>query len=226
MVVLINLGNFGYVKSFYSFAPNDNLGMEESKIKEIGEALFMTYGVRSVSMDDIARHLGISKKTLYQHFKDKNELVKKVTESVIGERKSEYEAVTNQAKNAIEELYLMSKCFRSHIEGLNPSLVFDLKKFHTEAWDLFLDFEHITIFESLVDNLKRGKEEGFFRAEISINVLAKLRVEQVHMSFDPHVFPKDEFDFTEVHMQMFEHYVYGLLTIKGLKLFEKYKQEN
>ncbi len=199
--------------------------MEEKKIKAIGE-MFMTYGVRSVSMDDIARHLGISKKTLYQHFKDKNELVKKVTESVIEETKSEYEAVTNQANNAIEELYLMSKCLRTHIENLNPSLVFDLKKFHAEAWDLFMDFEHITVYESIKDNLKRGKEEGFFRKEINSNVLAKLRVEQVHMSFDPHAFPKDEFDFTEVHMQMFEHYVYGLLTTKGFELFEKYKREN
>ena len=199
--------------------------MEEKNLKEIGE-MFMTYGVRSVSMDDIARHLGISKKTLYLHCKDKNELVKLVTESVIEERQSEYEEVTQKATNAIEELFLMSKCLRTHVAELNPSLVFDLKKFHKAAWDVFMDFEHITVYESLIDNLERGKKEGFFRSEISINVLAKLRVEQVHMSFDPHVFPKDEFDFTEVHMQMFDHYVYGLLTTKGLKLYEKYKKEN
>jgi len=199
--------------------------MEEKIIKEIGE-MFMTYGVRSVSMDDIARHLGISKKTLYQHFKDKNELVEKVTESVIEERQSEYEEVTKQSVNAIEELFLMSKCMRTHVANLNPSLIFDLKKYHSNAWDIFFNFEHITVFESVRDNLKRGKEEGFFRDEISIKVLAKLRVEQVHMSFDPHAFPKEEFDFTEVHMQMFDHYIYGLLTAKGHKLYEKYKQEN
>lgn len=199
--------------------------MEEKHLKDIGE-MFMQYGVRSISMDDIARHLGISKKTLYQHFKDKNELVEKITKSVIVERQSEYEEVTKNATNAIEELFLMSKCLRAHIADLNPSLVFDLKKFHPNAWDLFMDYEHITVYESIIDNLKRGKSEGFFRKEISINVLAKLRVEQVHMSFDPHTFPKNEFDFTEVHMQMFDHYVYGLLTAKGLTLYEKYKQEN
>ena len=134
--------------------------------------------------------------------------------------------VRTEATNAIEELFLMSKCLRTHVAELNPSLVFDLKKFHKSAWNVFMDFEHITVYESLLDNLERGKQEGFFRAEININVLAKLRVEQVHMSFDPHVFPKDEFDFTEVHMQMFDHYVYGLLTSKGLKLYEKYKKEN
>lgn len=199
--------------------------MQEKLLKEIGE-MFMTYGVRSVSMDDISRHMGISKKTLYQHFKDKNELVEKVTEHVIEERQTEYEEVTKEASNAIEELFLTSKCLRSQLANLNPSLIFDLKKFHMKAWNLFLDYEHITVYESMKDNLRRGKEEGFFRAGININVLAKLRVEQVHMSFDPHVFPKDEFDFTEVHMQMYDHYVYGICTDKGLKLYEKYKIEN
>jgi AcrR family transcriptional regulator len=200
-------------------------GMEEKNLKEIGE-MFMTYGVRSVSMDDIARHLGISKKTLYQHFKDKNELVEEVTQSVIEERHSEYQQVTKEADNAIEELFLMSKCLRTHVAALNPSLIFDLKKFHSNAWNMFMDFEHITVYKDIIDNLERGVKEDFFRSDINIKILAKLRVEQVHMSFDPHVFPKNEFDFTEVHMQIFDHYVYGLLTTRGLKLYKKYKQEN
>ena len=199
--------------------------MEDKILKEVGE-MFMTYGVRSVSMDDIAKHLGMSKKTLYQYFKDKNELVEKGTERHLRLQQKEYDEATKQAANAIEELYLVSKCLRKHVSELNPSLIFDLKKFHASAWNVFLDYEHITVFESLKDNLERGKKEGLYREGINTNVLAKLRVEQVHMSFDPHVFPKDEFDFAHVHMQMFDHYVYGLLTAKGLKLYEKYKQEN
>lgn len=199
--------------------------MEENNLKEIGE-MFMTYGVRSVSMDDIARHLGISKKTLYQHFKDKNELVTKITTAVIEERQSEFQEVTRNAENAIEELYLMSKCLRSHVAGLNPSLLFDLKKFHVDAWNMFMDYEHITVYKDIITNLKRGMKEGFFRPDMDIKILAKLRVEEIHMSFDPHTFPKGEFDITEVHMQMFDHYVYGLLTSKGIKLYEKYKKEN
>jgi len=199
--------------------------MEEKRLQDIGEML-MTYGVRSVSMDDIARHLGISKKTLYLHFKDKNEMVEKITESVIEERHSEYVEATKDATNAIEELFFMTKCLRTHVANLNPSLVFDLKKFHTKAWNMLMDFEHITVYGDLITNLERGVEEGFFRPSIDIKILAKLRVEQVHMSFDPHMFPKDKFDFTEVHMQMFDHYIYGLLTVKGVRLYEKYKKEN
>jgi len=220
-----NSGNFRYVKSFYSFASVENHGMEEKKLREIGE-MFMTYGVRSVSMDDIARHLSISKKTLYLHFKDKNELVKVITESFIDERQAEYDDATEKASNAIEELYLMSICLRKHFSEINPSLIFDLKKFHKDAWDVFVDYEHITVYESIKNNLIKGVDEGYYRKDFDVKVLAKLRVEQVHMSFDPHVFPKDEFDFTEVQVQMFDHFVYGVLTEKGRKLYEKYKQEN
>ena len=199
--------------------------MEEKRLQEIGE-MFMTYGVRSVSMDDIARHLGISKKTLYLHFKDKNELVELITASVIEERHSEYQAATKDAENAIEELFFMSKCLRTHVANLNPSLIFDLKKFHSNAWNMFMDFEHITVYKDIITNLERGMEEGFFRPDMDIKILAKLRVEEIHMSFDPHTFPKEEFDIAEVHIQMFDHYIYGLLTAKGMNLFEKYKKEN
>lgn len=199
--------------------------MDEIKLQKI-EELFLTYGVRSVSMDDIARHLGISKKTLYQHFKDKNELVEIITRKVINDRQSEYEEVTCSASNAIEELFFMSKCLRKHFAELNPSLIYDLKKFYPEAWEVFMEYEHVTVFESIRTNLDKGIEEGYFRKEINKEVLAKLRVEQVHMSFDPHVFPKTDYDFTEVQMQMFDHFVYGLLTPEGTKQYEKYKKEN
>jgi AcrR family transcriptional regulator len=199
--------------------------MEKKILKEVGD-MFMTYGVRSVSMDDISRHMGISKKTIYQYFKDKNDLVEKVTEEYIRVRQDEYCEVTQKAANAIEELHLMSKCLRKHFGELNPSLVFDLKKFYPSAWNVFVEYERKTVFTSIQDNLDRGKKEGFFRKKINSNILAKLRVEQVHMSFDPSVFPKQEFDFTQVQMEMFDHYVYGLLTEKGNELYEKYKQEN
>lgn len=198
--------------------------MEKNILKEVGD-MFMTYGVRSISMDDIARHLGMSKKTLYQYFKDKSELVERVTEEYIRERQDEYDDATKDAVNAIEELHLISICIRKHFRELNPSLVFDLKKFYPSAWNVFLDYERKTVYESVKSNLERGKQEGYFREEINTEILALLRVEQIHMSFDPSVFPKDRFDFTQVQMEMFDHFVFGLLTDKGQTLYKKYKQE-
>ena len=199
--------------------------MEKKILKEVGD-MFMTYGVRSVSMDDIARQLGMSKKTLYQYFNDKTDLVEKATAEYFRIRQDEYDDATKDATNAIEELHLISRCVRKHFGELNPSLVFDLKKFYPSAWNVFVEYERKTVYESVKDNLERGIKEGYFRNEINVEILALLRVEQIHMSFDPSVFPKDKFDFTQVQMEMFDHYVYGLLTPKGHEIYKLYKQEN
>ncbi|HNE30690.1 MAG TPA: helix-turn-helix domain-containing protein, partial [Saprospiraceae bacterium] len=104
------------------------------RILEGAEGLFMKYGIRSVSMDDIARQLGISKKTLYQHFADKDDMIQQVSLSHLSRNQQEMEDMRRQAVNAIDELALISVALRKGMEELNPSLLFDLKKYHPKAW--------------------------------------------------------------------------------------------
>src|SRR4029078_7115006 len=100
--------------------------MEETdtrdKILKGAEGLFMKYGVRSISMDDIARHLTVSKKTLYQHFADKGDLVTTVSEAHIEISKKQYELLTENAANAIDELAQISVCLRKDMTNMNPSM--------------------------------------------------------------------------------------------------------
>ncbi len=188
--------------------------------------LYTKYGVRSVSMDDLAHHQGISKKTLYQYFDDKNDLVNQVTVMLLETRMKEYDQVSNTAINAIDELYTISKLMRKHFSELNPALMYDIQKYHPQAWGLFLKHETDVVYHAVVDNLERGVKESFFRPEINVNVLAKIRVEQIHLSFDERLFPKDEFDFTEVQMQLFDLFVHGVLTDTGLELYKNYQKVN
>jgi AcrR family transcriptional regulator len=199
--------------------------MKETILCAVAE-LFLKYGIRSVSMDDISHQTGISKKTLYQHFKDKNDLVNQVTAMLLEEKRKEYDAVTASATNAIDELYKISKLIRKHFGELNPSLMYDMQKYHPEAWALFLQYENDVVYHTVVDNLERGIHEGYFRPEIDVNILSKMRVEQIHLSFDERLYPKNEFDFTEVQIQLFDHYVHGLLTGSGHKLYVNYQQKN
>ena len=188
--------------------------------------LFLKYGVRSVSMDDIAHHQGISKKTIYQYFEDKNDLVNQVSTMLLEARMTEYSANSGRASNAIEELYTMSKLLRKHFSEINPALMYDVQKYHPRAWELFLKHENDVVYHSVMDNLERGIKEGYFRAEINARVLARIRVEQIHISFDERLFPKDKFDFTDVQVQLFDHYVHGLLTESGLELYKNYQKQN
>jgi len=201
--------------------------MEETAIKEKilkgSEELFMRYGVRSISMDDIARHLGISKKTLYQHFADKDELVLKVSRGHLERNITQFDSIRNEAKNPIEELAMISVCMKQNMESLNPTLLFDLQKFHPKAWSEWIAFKGKYLRESIVRNLNQGIAEGYIRADINPEIMAAMRIELVQLAFNPDIFPVNRFRLAEVQAQIFDHFVYGLVTDKGKKLYQKLK---
>lgn len=194
-----------------------------NKILKGAEELFMRYGVRSITMEEIARHLGISKKTLYQYFADKDDIVSSTTQEHMVLQQSQYEKIENESKNSVEELVKLSFCLRENLKGMNPSLLFDLQKYHQKAWNVWVEFKNKTIRESVVRNLNRGIEQGHFRPEINPDILSIVRLESIQFGFNEQLFPREKFNLPEVQMHMLEHFIYGLLTDKGRKLYQKYK---
>ncbi|MEQ8425831.1 MAG: TetR/AcrR family transcriptional regulator [Cyclobacteriaceae bacterium] len=195
------------------------------KILKGAADLFVRYGIRSVSMDNIANHIGVSKKTLYQYFKDKDEMVYSVTEAHIARDKAQLDEIAKSANNAIDELVNLSACLRENFRNMNPSLLFDLQKYHHNAWGLWIQYKNELIRDQIVRSLNQGKEEGYFRPEINTDVMAIVRLETIQMPFDPVIFPKDKYELSEIQMQIFEHFIHGLFTDKGKKLYEKQKQK-
>ena len=183
----------------------------------------MRYGVRSISMDDIARHLSVSKKTLYQHFADKDELVTLFSRNHIERSRNEYDALREQAQNSIEELTAISRCMKRDMEQLNPALIFDIHKFYPKAWALWLDFKNKFVRNSVIKNLEKGKADGYIRPEVDPRVMAVVRVELVQIGFSTELFPTDQFKLADVQTQIFDQFVYGIVTEKGRKLYDKYK---
>ena len=194
-------------------------------ILEVSYMLFHRYGIRSVSMDDIARELTISKKTIYQYFKDKDDLVSTVTARHMDMERPEMAEIENSSVDAIDELEKISVCLRKNLKDLNPSLLFDLKKYHRKAWDVWTTFKNEFIKNNIVENLNKGIRDGFYRREIDVEALAIFRVEQVQMTFDDNVYPKEKFNLTELQVQLFDHFVYGILTDKGRKLYKEYQEK-
>lgn len=197
----------------------------KDKIIEGASFLFHKYGVRSVSMDDIARHLSMSKKTLYQYFKDKDELVTIGIQRHMEKEKAEYQEIEATAKDAIHEMTGVSQCMRKNLRDLNASLLFDLQKYHPKAWGVWLDFKDNYIKDSIVATLCRGVEQGLFRKEIDPEVMAIFRVEQVQMAFDDRIFPANKYDFKEVQMKFLDHFIHGIVNEKGRKLLTQYLEQ-
>lgn len=194
------------------------------KILEGTEALFMKFGIRSVTMDDIARHLAVSKKTLYQHFADKDDLVYKMSEMYLERSFHQYEQIAKSSKNSIEELSKISVCMKRDLENLNPSMLFDLQKYHPKAWGLYNEHKVKIISHSVVRNIRQGVADGFYRTDINPDIMAITRLILIEAAFNPELFPKDRFNFIEVQTQLFDLFVHGLCTEKGKKLYQKYKE--
>ena len=118
----------------------------------------------------------------------------------------------------------MYSCIHNLTVGYT-SVFFDLKKYYQKAFEKYKSYKHDVIFNSVLKNLRRGIEEGLFRSDINPEILAYLRIGEIELSFNKEYFPEDKFTLVEIHEQLFDHFTYGILSEKGFKLFETYKQK-
>lgn len=198
------------------------MDLKERILTEADE-LFCKFGVKRITMDDIAKQLGMSKKTIYQHFKDKNELVYVLIQNMLDMQMKAMDANTAKAGNAVEEVFLVVTHLQQMLSKMNPMIFYDLQKYHPETWNLFKNFRYSYMKECLLKNMSWGVEEGYFRKELNFEIIAVLRIEQVDMIFNQIVFPPGKYMITDVMTEITEHYLYGLCTLKGHKLINKYK---
>ncbi|WP_339788187.1 MAG: TetR/AcrR family transcriptional regulator [Imperialibacter sp.] len=189
-------------------------------IIEQADQLICRLGVRSVTMDDLSRHMGISKKTIYQFFKDKDEVVTLAVGHHCEKEYREFVKMHQESSNSIDELFKISQFMRTNVETIHPSVLHDIQKYHPKAWTLFEEYKERVFTQNIVDCLKRGKAEGSFRDDIDENILAVLRMKQVEMAFDAHTYPRGRFEFKEVCEQIFYHFIQGILTDQGRKLYD------
>ena len=196
------------------------------RIIEGGEDLFLKAGIKSVTMDDIAKHLGMSKKTIYQFFKDKNELVNALVSKKLRKDEDNMCDIINQSGNVIEKMINMMKCSEDIFSRINPIVIHDMQKYHPEAWKQFQDFKLDVIVGTLEELLTEGIKQGYIRTNIDVKILARMRVAQVELGFDTKLFPISEFSTWHVQFQFLEHFIFGICTLKGHKLLNKYKNIN
>ena len=197
----------------------------KDRIQIKAHEMFLQYGIRSVSMDDIAAQLGISKKTLYQYYTDKDELVDAVLQYEILHGQQDCTECLQQSKDAVDEIFLTMERIIEQFRNMNPMVLYDLQKFHFTAFQKFLKYKNGFLGEVIKKNIDRGIKEELFRPEINTDILAKFRLESMLMAFNMNVFPPRKYNLAEVTLEIIEHYLYGLATLKGHKLILKYKQE-
>ena len=185
----------------------------------------MQYGIRSVSMDDIANNLGMSKKTLYQYFADKDELVDAVVEAHINRIQDDCGSCRSEAKNAIEEIFFTVDRILDEFNNMNPTLLHDLEKFHFRAYQRFRNHKDKFLLEMIRNNIEWGMQDGLYRPDIDADILSKFRIESLMIPFNVSVFPPAKYNLAHTSEIIIEHFIYGIASVKGHKLIQKYKEQ-
>lgn len=196
------------------------------RILKGAEELFFRYGIKSITMDDISRHLAVSKKTIYQLFKDKDELVDKLTEHTLQINQLEFDRIMSISKDPIAEFIEMMKHVKTMFSKMNPNVFYDMMRYHPGSWERFKIFKDRQMLGMVESNLLRGIQMGLYRDELNPKVLARLRLEQITLAMSADAFPPDKFSHVDVQMQILTHFLYGVCTLKGHKLINKYRQLN
>ena len=177
-------------------------------------------------MDDIAKHLGISKKTIYQHFSDKDELVTILIEAKLSTQHCEIKDHMVQAENAVHEIFLSIENLNEQLNKMNPKLFYDLQKYHSKAWLIFRDFKEKSLGQSIAANLDRGIREGVYRDNFNKDILMEMRLAQVDLLFNHHDhYTKNKYTIGQVIVEITQHFLYGVCNDKGLAYIKHYTEQ-
>ncbi|MFM9423098.1 MAG: hypothetical protein RIR06_1559 [Bacteroidota bacterium] len=202
--------------------------MEKKKQHIISESiqLFLKFGVKSLTMEDIARKLGISKKTLYAHVKDKEDLLLQAVILFGKFEDKQLNEICSRGLNAIDESLEIKKWVLDMIQNIHPSVAYDIEKFHPAVSKRMKTSRHENVYRSIFQNIVKGQKEGLYRSDINADILAKLYIGRIESIFDQELFPSTTYNVSDVYMEWFIYHIHGMATSKGLQLLENNFKNN
>jgi len=196
----------------------------KEKIISGARQLFSKYGIRSITMDMIAEQLGVSKRTIYENFKDKDELLKYcIDEGMTEQRAKIYELIKN-SENVIDATFNFIKYSINIYKTFNLLFYYDIQKYYPESCELKIKQNDKQNLDRTIELLNQGKSEYLFRNEINVEIVARLISEQFKILNNQDVFPESKFSKIEVFENIVINFIRGIATEKGLQLIEKYNQ--
>lgn len=198
--------------------------MEEKKLEIIRKSarVFMQFGVKSVTMDDLASKLGVSKKTIYKHFRDKNDLIKQIMKQETEQEKLVCKACSVESENAIDELIKVNQhVLESHLKDIHPSVFYDMQKYHPEAWMVMEDHKSKFMQTMIAENVQRGIAENIYRDNVNPEIISLM-----YAACMDSVISQDSIPFGKVYIEVSRFFLRGLVNPTGLNyLQERLKKE-
>jgi len=186
--------------------------------------LFKRHGFKQMTMDDLANHMGISKKTLYKFFRNKKELIDENLKSYIHCENSELNGHQSTSANAIDEMLRVLKHLMDLFDEMDPKLYSDLATYYPEAWSKLDGFLGDHIYKSMHQNIRRGMDEGLYMADTEADILARMYVAKVRAIMQSDYFPVENYSKSALFRVLVEYHIRGIATEKGRQLLSTIKK--
>ena len=191
------------------------------KLKYIEKAskILLRLGIRSVTVDDIARELGVSKKTIYVYFKNKKDLVLNILKFKLEKDRKKLKQSVEEAENAIDELLIMSKYIEEEFYSINPSILHDIQKYHSESWALLEKHKWTFVLNGITENIHRGIKEGLYHNELDPLIISRLYVGKCDLIMNGKIFNYPEYKLDTVFKEAIYFHIRGMVNKSGLDYF-------
>ncbi|MCC7465571.1 MAG: TetR/AcrR family transcriptional regulator [Saprospiraceae bacterium] len=193
---------------------------QEKWLKRV-EELFFNLGIKSLTMDDVARELGISKKTLYSFVENKDDLVAKVMERHMAEQCKVDEVMHAEAANAVDEMVRLIQHIVADLGKMKPNVVHEMQRYHREIWNRINDFQHSYILNLTRQNLEWGRRDGLYRTDFDLEAAARFYIAGAMIIFDDRYFPKPPYTYDFLFKEFITNYLHSIISKKGLQLLKE-----
>lgn len=188
--------------------------MKDQIIRKASE-MFLNLGFKSVTMDDLALDMGISKKTIYTHFANKTELVNECTNFVFDEITEGITCICAKEMNPIEELYEVKKFALNNLKNEKASPQYQLRKYYPKIHNVLIQKTFAMMQDCVLTNIKRGMELGMYRENLDPEFVSRIYFAGVNSIKDDVLFPRTQFPLVQLNDTYLEYHLRGIVTPKG-----------
>lgn len=198
---------------------------EEGQLKHIvlkSRELFMRNGIKNLTMDQIAKDLGMSKKTIYQFVENKSELVQLTLQNYLEEERGQMENVLKNPANSVDEMIKMIAYLLGVLQGFQASAMTDLQKYYPEAWRMYDDYRTNFMLGRIKDNLSSGVTQGYYRNDLNTDIIARIYVLAIELLINQELFPASEYEFSKIYSEFLNYHLRGIVSLKGLNYLEEH----
>jgi AcrR family transcriptional regulator len=185
--------------------------------------LFLRYGVKSLTMDEIAKQLGMSKKTIYQYVSNKSDLIQKVMQAHLDNEDTFIKEVQRTSQNALEENLRTMTFMCEDLQGFSSTVFFELQKYYPDSYALFNEHREKVALRRILNNLKAGIKEGLYRKDIDAEIVSRILISSLDILVDQQRFPAKKYHFYNLYKEFVNYHLGGILTPKGVEYLEKSK---